>query len=163
MAGLSRRLLLLPQLLALLALELRRTLCDPGRGAAGRVGASARGPGEGAPSPPMSAPTPKPAAVQPDAAAVYARIEPDLRLCYDVGHRTTPEMLDGRVTLVAAIEVSGAMGCVIPSDSTGLTQDVEDCMAARLATERFEPGPAWSWRRSACPTRSTRSTRSSPR
>ena len=86
----------------------------------------------------------KAAAPPPDAAAIYARIERDLRACYDVGRRTTTEMVDGRVTLVASVDASGTPSCVIPSDHQGLTQDVEDCMAARLTTERFDPGPAWS-------------------
>lgn len=53
-------------------------------------------------------------------------------------------MVDGRVTLVASVDATGTPSCVIPSDHQGLTQDVEDCMAARLTTERFDPGAAWS-------------------
>ena len=98
----------------------------------------------GTPSSAPAAPVPKPAAAPPDAATIYARIERDLRACYDVGHRTTPEMVDGRVTLVASVDATGTPSCVIPSDHTGLTQDVEDCMSARLAAERFDAGPAWS-------------------
>ena len=53
-------------------------------------------------------------------------------------------MTDARVTLNAAIDAAGTPACVIPSDRSGLTQDVEDCMAARLASERFDPGAPWS-------------------
>lgn len=64
--------------------------------------------------------------------------------CYDVGKKATPEMLDGKLTLNASIDASGKTTCVIPSDHTGLTQDVEDCMSARFAAETFDAGAAWS-------------------
>jgi hypothetical protein len=53
-------------------------------------------------------------------------------------------MLDGRLTLNASVDATGTPACVIPSDSTGLTQSVEDCMSARFAKERFEDGAPWS-------------------
>jgi hypothetical protein len=53
-------------------------------------------------------------------------------------------MTDGKLTLNASIDASGKATCVIPSDHTGLTQDVEDCMSARFTAEKFDPGAAWS-------------------
>jgi len=53
-------------------------------------------------------------------------------------------MLDGRLTLDASIDATGVPTCVIPSDDRGLTQDVEDCMSARFAKERFGDGAPWS-------------------
>lgn len=94
----------------------------------------------------MSSPPPPSVARKPlpDAAAIYTRLESGLVRCYEVGKKTTPEMIDGKLTLNASIDASGKTTCVIPSDHTGLTQDVEDCMSARFAAETFEPGPAWS-------------------
>ncbi len=80
----------------------------------------------------------------PDAAAIYARLESGLVRCYELGKKTTPEMTDGKLTLNASIDTTGKTTCVIPSDHTGLTQDVEDCMSARFTAEKFDAGPAWS-------------------
>jgi len=80
----------------------------------------------------------------PDAAAIYARLESGLVRCYELGKKTTPEMTDGKLTLNASIDANGKTTCVIPSDHTGLTQDVEDCMSARFTAETFDEGAAWS-------------------
>jgi hypothetical protein len=53
-------------------------------------------------------------------------------------------MLDGKLTLNASIGGAGLPTCVIPSETTGVTQDVEDCMSARLGREKFEDGAPWS-------------------
>ncbi|MEA2751625.1 MAG: hypothetical protein QOI41_5768 [Myxococcales bacterium] len=96
------------------------------------------------PPPPASA-TPVARKLPPDAAAIYARVESGLVRCYETGKKATPEMMDGRLTLNASIDASGKTTCVIPSDHTGLTQDVEDCMSARFAAETFDAGSAaWS-------------------
>jgi hypothetical protein len=88
-----------------------------------------------------SAPPPAPPkAPPPDAAGLFARIRAGLARCYDEGKKAAPAMADGKLTLNASIDDHGVPGCVIPSDDTGLTQEVEDCMSARLAAERFEPG-----------------------
>lgn len=81
----------------------------------------------------------------PDAPALFARLSPALVACYEQGRKTTPTMLDGRLTLNASIDASGKATCVIPSDDTGLTQEVEDCMSSRFAKETFESAVApWS-------------------
>jgi hypothetical protein len=53
-------------------------------------------------------------------------------------------MLDGKLTLNASIDAAGTPTCVIPSDHTGLTQELEDCMSARFAKEKLETGAPWS-------------------
>lgn len=124
-------------------------------------GPNAPAPQSGSPSPttavpvPLAAPAPAPApgasgnaspAVRkpPDAAQIYARLEAGLVRCYELGKKATPEMTDGKLTLNASIDASGKTTCVIPSDHTGLTQDVEDCMSTRFAAEKFDEGTAWS-------------------
>jgi hypothetical protein len=114
-------------------------------------GASTAAPATGAPasSPPASTPatastSSAPRKPPPDAAAIYTRLESGLVRCYEVGRKATPEMTDGKLTLNASIDASGKTTCVIPSDHTGLTQDVEDCMSARFAAETFDAGSAWS-------------------
>jgi hypothetical protein len=52
-------------------------------------------------------------------------------------------MLDGRLTLNAAIDASGHAACSIPTEDIGLIQDVEDCMSARLMRESFGPSTPW--------------------
>ena len=85
-----------------------------------------------------------PAKPRPDEATIFARLEPDLAACYERGRKAVPTMLAGKLTLNASIDASGKATCVIPTEDTGLTKEVEDCMSARLAAERFDPGPAWS-------------------
>jgi hypothetical protein len=99
--------------------------------------------GTGALSPPASTAS-APRKPAPDPAAIYTRLESGLVRCYEVGKKATPEMTDGKLTLNASIDASGQTTCVIPSDHTGLTQEVEDCMSARFAAETFDAGPAWS-------------------
>jgi len=119
-------------------------------------GPSAPAPQSASPSPPPAVPVPPaapsgatrsaPAAARkpPDAAAIYARLESGLVHCYELGKKATPEMTDGKLTLNASIDATGKTTCVIPSDHTGLTQDVEDCMSARFAAENFDEGTPWS-------------------
>lgn len=95
----------------------------------------------GRPSPTTPTASAKP---RPDEAAIFARLEPDLAACYERGRKTVPTMLAGKLTLNASIDASGEATCVIPTDDTGLTKEVEDCMSARLAAERFDAGPAWT-------------------
>lgn len=82
----------------------------------------------------------------PDAPALFARLRPDLERCYALGKKATPEMTDGRLTLNASVAASGKPECVIPSEHTGLTQEVEDCMSARFAALELDEGAAWSVR-----------------
>ncbi len=90
-------------------------------------------------------PPPPPRSSRPDAAAIYGRLKDDLAACFVQGKKATPEMSDGKLTLHAAIDAAGKTTCVIPSDSTGLTQEVQDCMSARFVTQKFEAGAAaWS-------------------
>jgi hypothetical protein len=103
-------------------------------------------------SPPPSPPSPPsagkvaPAAAKPhpDDAAIFARIKPELTLCYERGRKAVPTMLDGKLTLNASIDADGKTTCVIPTEDKGLTQEVEDCMSAGFAKERFDPGAAWT-------------------
>lgn len=96
---------------------------------------------------PVSTPLPSPparASAPPDAAALFRLLQADLVTCYELGKKATPEMGDGKLTLNASIDASGKPLCVIPSDHTGLTQEVEDCMSARFAAQRLPPGTPWS-------------------
>ena len=99
--------------------------------------------------PPTGAPSPAPPASRarsgpPDAATLFHLLEAELVTCYELGKRATPEMTDGKLTLNASIDASGTPTCVIPSDHTGLTQEVEDCMSARFAAQRLPSGAPWS-------------------
>jgi hypothetical protein len=71
-------------------------------------------------------------------------LQGDLVTCYETGKQSTPEMVNGKLTLNASIDATGKAVCVIPSDHTGLTQEVEDCMSARFAAKRLGPGAPWS-------------------
>jgi hypothetical protein len=86
-----------------------------------------------------------PPATPPDAAALFAQLRPELASCYEAGKKTTPEMGDGKLTLNASFDASGRPLCVIPSDHTGLTQEVEDCMSARFAAQRLAGSPSVPW------------------
>lgn len=44
-------------------------------------------------------------------------------------------MTSGKITLHASVEPAGRTACVVPSDDTGLTQDVDNCMRTRLEKE----------------------------
>lgn len=48
-------------------------------------------------------------------------------------------MTSGKITFHASVDASGVTRCVVPSDDTGLTQAVEDCMRERVAKERYAP------------------------
>jgi hypothetical protein len=90
------------------------------------------------PAAPLTRPGP------PDAAALFALLQADLVTCYELGKQATPEMVNGKLTLNASIDASGTPLCVIPSDHTGLTQEVEDCMSARFAAHRLPAGAPWA-------------------
>jgi hypothetical protein len=94
---------------------------------------------------PASPATPGPSKAVPDAAALFARLRPGLVACYEQGRKSTPSMLDGKVTLNASIDAAGRATCVIPSYATGLTQEVQDCMSARFAKESFDEGRGAPW------------------
>jgi hypothetical protein len=79
---------------------------------------------------------------RPDAAEIFGRLKPNLTACYERGRKAVPTMLDGKLTMNASIDVAGTTTCAIPTDDTGLTQEVEDCMSARFAAERFGEGSA---------------------
>lgn len=86
-------------------------------------------------------PTPEPESAQ----TIYQRVYPDLVGCYEQGRKTTPSMLSGRATLGVSIDTSGKASCVVVSDDTGLTQEVEDCMAARMTRETYaKTSAAWT-------------------
>ena len=80
----------------------------------------------------------------PDAAAIFARLQPDLLRCYVQALAATPEMTSGKLTLNVSSDGTGKTACVIPSDGMGITQDVADCMAARVAAEKLDDGAAWA-------------------
>lgn len=81
----------------------------------------------------------------PSAATLFALLRAELATCYELGKKATPEMTDGKLTLNASIDASGKPLCVIPSDHTGLTQEVEDCMSARFAAQTIAHAPAVAW------------------
>lgn len=65
--------------------------------------------------------------------------------CYEQGKKSTPKMLSGRATLDVSIDSAGKPACVVVGDDTGLTQEVEDCMAARMSRETFKSnGATWA-------------------
>ncbi len=76
---------------------------------------------------------------------ILARVSSDFLACYQQGKKSTPTMADGKLTLLASVDGSGKTTCVVPTDDTGLTQEVEDCMSARLGRETFAPGRSWSF------------------
>ena len=76
---------------------------------------------------------------------IYGRVQADLVACYEQGKKSTPKMLSGKATLDVSIDSSGKAACVVVSDDTGLTQEVEDCMAARMTREVFKSnGATWA-------------------
>ena len=77
--------------------------------------------------------------------AILGRMSDDLLACYTQGKKAAPKMADGKVTFLASVDAGGKASCVAPMDDTGLTQEVEDCMGARLAREAYEPGAAWTF------------------
>lgn len=86
-----------------------------------------------------------PAAVAPPApAALFESMRGDLTRCYANGKRGTPTMTDGRITLEFTVDDDGKTTCVVPSDDRGLTQEVEDCMSARVAKETYPTRTSWS-------------------
>lgn len=100
------------------------------------------GPGPGSAPPSGTARAPR-----PDTAAIYARIRADVTACYTQGTKAHPEMRDGRVTLNASIDAAGKTTCVVPSQDSGLTQDVESCMASAFAKQSFpasDDGRGWN-------------------
>lgn len=55
-------------------------------------------------------------------------------------------MTSGKVTFHVSVDASGKAACVVPSDDTGLTQDVENCMRTRLDKETYaKRDAAWSF------------------
>lgn len=94
---------------------------------------------------PTSAPTSTPALEQESAQTVFDRIRPGLLRCYEDGRKTTPTMLDGKLTLNGSIEPTGGVSCAIPTEDSGLTQEVEDCMSSELAAAKLSRQRApWS-------------------
>jgi len=75
---------------------------------------------------------------------IFARVQADLVACYEKGRKAVTTMTSGKVTLNVAIDAAGKSRCVVASDDTGLTQEVEDCMSARMAREAFKANRA-SW------------------
>lgn len=81
-----------------------------------------------------------------DVEKIFARVKSDLVACYEQGRKAAPKMTGGKITLHAEVEKDGKTSCVIPADDTGLTQEVEDCMAARVGKETFDGGSAvWTF------------------
>lgn len=78
---------------------------------------------------------------------IWKRVVPDLTTCYETGRKAVPEMVDGHIAFVATVDAAGKTTCVVPSDDSGLTADVEDCMRARFERETYNAtGAAWSTR-----------------
>jgi hypothetical protein len=82
---------------------------------------------------------------RPAPASIFRSLRSDLVACYEEGRNEVPAMTSGKITYLVSIDASGRTTCVVPSDDTGLTQDVENCMRARLEREVFPRGAkAWS-------------------
>jgi len=86
-------------------------------------------------------------AAAPTVDDIWKRVVPDLTTCYETGRKAVPEMVDGRIAFVTTVDAAGKTTCVVPSDDSGLTGDVEDCMRARLERESYAAtGAPWSAR-----------------
>lgn len=117
--------------------------------ASGPVSEPARSTAPVAPPPPTtsSAPVVQGHATAPTAEEIWRRVSTDLTACYENGRKTVPEMVDGRIAFVTSVDAGGKTTCVVPSDDTGLTAEVEDCMRTRLERESFAAtGAPWSAR-----------------
>lgn len=76
----------------------------------------------------------------------FTKVRGDFTACYEEGKKAVPTMTSGKITFHAAVDASGKTTCVVPSDDTGLTQDVENCMRARLDKESYAKRDApWSY------------------
>jgi hypothetical protein len=76
----------------------------------------------------------------------FTKVRPDLARCYEEGRKAVPTMTSGKITFHVAVDPSGKTACVVPSDDTGLTQDVENCMRTRLDKETYaKRDAAWSF------------------
>lgn len=91
-------------------------------------------------------PTAKPAETSAASAIdPFTKVEPDLTRCYEEGRKAVPTMTSGKITFHASIDANGKTTCVVPSDDSGLTQDVENCMRTRLDKESYpKRDAAWS-------------------
>lgn len=77
---------------------------------------------------------------------VFTRARADLTACYEEGRKVVPTMTSGRITFHVSVDASGKTACVVPSDDTGLTQEVENCMRTRLDKESYAKRDAsWSF------------------
>jgi hypothetical protein len=88
--------------------------------------------------------TEAPAAPPPTAAAIFAKLEPDFTACFVEGKKATPEMTGGKITMHVSVDAEGHTGCVIPSNDSGLTQEVEDCIRTRLDRETYDARGPWT-------------------
>lgn len=76
----------------------------------------------------------------------FAKVRADLTACYEEGRKAVPTMTAGKVTFHVSVDPAGKTACVVPSDDTGLTQDVENCMLTRLDKETYAKRDApWSF------------------
>jgi hypothetical protein len=83
-------------------------------------------------------------APRPDAAAIFAQLKPAFSSCYEKERKSTPTMLDGKLTLNASFDAKGKAICAIPTEASGVTQGLEDCMSDRLEADTFGPGEPWT-------------------
>lgn len=109
------------------------------------------GSGTGATGAPTSTPvTPTPSATTAPVATfgigdLFAKVKGDLTACYEEGRKAIPTMTSAKLTFHVSIDASGKTACVVPSDDTGLTQEVESCMRMRLEKETYAKRDApWS-------------------
>jgi hypothetical protein len=76
----------------------------------------------------------------------FTKMRGDFTACYEDGKKSVPTMTSGKITFHAAVDASGKTTCVVPSDDTGLTQEVENCMRVRLDKESYAKRDApWSF------------------
>lgn len=78
-------------------------------------------------------------------AEILGKVQGDFASCYQRGKKAAPKMADGKVTFLASVAGDGKTGCVVPMNDTGLTQEVEDCMSARLGRETYDARAAWTF------------------
>ena len=79
-----------------------------------------------------------------NAGAVVAGLRAGFRSCYNAGLNVDPTM-SGRVRLTADISPNGEVASVTPSENTGLSEAVVQCMGRKLRNAQFDaPGPKGS-------------------
>jgi hypothetical protein len=101
--------------------------------ASATTSASATAPSTAAPA--SAAATP---AVVPNADRVVATLRPRFKQCYQQGLTKNP-WLEGRTVIVAKVAANGTVASATPSETTGLPDDVIQCIVRAVQSATFDP------------------------